>query len=395
MNKINLVDMKPGMVYDEPVYLDGRYILLTPDIPTTQELISELTKWNYNTLFTPGSPQGKEIARGIAMSNGASLEMDQKEQEGLTKARTFYMDFLDFTEKLIENFKRTNSLDLEKTADFLKKTIDLLKENQYFILRFSEISRDDEDREYFITHAVRSTILALTMALNAKSQRIPPHKIIELGISCLLHEIGMLQIPPQIYNKKGDLSPEEKKTITAHPILGYRLLKEMKGIAPLSHDILMGVLEHHERENGSGYPQKLTGDKISIYGKIISIACSYDAQISNRPYREGKDGHSSMTSLLKEMQSHYDPGFVSALMSSISLFPLGSYVEMGDGSIATVVKVSEENIRLPFVKILLDPQKHPVMDASALQTETIGHLSIVRVLNDREIETLREESLIQ
>lgn len=392
MNKILVSDLKPGLLFEQPVYLDGRYILLSPDVPTSEDLIKELNKWNFQQIFTPGNPVGKTSQAGL--SGGATnLDQDQKEREGLDEARKFYEDFLVFTEKVVDNFKRTNSLDLDRTTEYLKQTIELIKQNQFYILRFSELASSDK-HDYFVTHAVRSTILAITMALNAKQVRIPPHKVIELGISCLLHEIGMLQIPPQIYEKKGELTPEEMKTITAHPILGFRLLKDLKGIPPLSQDILMGVLQHHERENGSGYPQKLSGDSISLYGKIISIACSYDAQITTRPHREGKDGHSSMTSLLKEMQSHYDKGFVTALMSALSLFPLGSYVVMGDNGIATVVKSAEENIQLPYVKLLLDSKKHPLPENAVIQTEKEGENSIIRVLNDREVTELRDKGLI-
>ncbi|MDA3851703.1 MAG: HD domain-containing protein [Spirochaetaceae bacterium] len=393
MNKVLVAELKPDLVFEEPVYLDGRYIILSPDTPTTDELLQELHRWNYTVVFTPGNTKPIERSAGHVSMGGTNLDQNQKEREGLAKAQAFYDDFLKFTHKTLDSFGRTNSLNLDRITEYIKKAIEIVKENQYYILRFTEL-KNPQKFDYSITHAVRSTILALTIAQNVKTERIPPHKVIELGISALLHEVGMLQIPPALYNKKGNLTPEEKKTITAHPILGFRLLKEMKDIRPLSQDILMGVLQHHERENGTGYPQHLTGDKISSYGKIISIACSYDAQISNRPHREGKDGHSSMTTLLKEMQSLYDTGYVTALMASLTLFPLGSYVVLGDGTIATVVRASEQNVRLPYVKLLLDEKKNPVSDCPVVPTNQEGLQSIVRVLNHREVEELKDKSLL-
>lgn len=393
MNKILVADLKPGLYFESPVFLDGRFILLNADIPTSQELIQTLNQWNYTVIFTPGDPQGEERLGQGALAPGANLDQDEKEKEGISKAQEFYDEFLDFTSGLFENFKKTNALNLDRITDYIKNTIDMIKENQAYILRFSSL-RNDSKFPYFITHAVRSTILALTIGLNVKTVKIPPFKVIELGISCLLHEIGMMQIPEQLYNKEGILSPEEKKTITAHPILGYRLLTDLKSAVPLSQDILMGVLQHHERENGSGYPQKMMGDKISLYGKIIAIACSYDAQISSQPHSEGKDGYSTITSLIKEMQSLYDKDMVTALMSVLSLFPIGSYVVMGDESIGTVVKTSEDFFRQPYVKLQLDSKKNPIKEMPVIQSTSEGDMSIIRVLNEREVIELKNKSLL-
>ena len=148
-----------------------------------------------------------------------------------------------------------------------------------------------------------------------------------MGIASLLHEVGMLQIPTKVYDKDGSLSADEKKVIKAHTLLGFRSLREFS----LPRDILLGVLEHHERNDGSGYPQGLSTARISQFGKIIAVACSYDAQISNRPFRSGRDAHTSLTGMLREMRSHYDEDVMKALLGILSIYPLGSYITLMNG----------------------------------------------------------------
>jgi HD-GYP domain-containing protein (c-di-GMP phosphodiesterase class II) len=144
------------------------------------------------------------------------------------------------------------------------------------------------------------------------------------------------------------LSPQEKKSITTHPILGYNLLKDRQ--VPLA--VCLAALEHHERMNGSGYPRALTGDKISLYSKIIMVACSFDAVTANRPYKEAKDGYSGMVDILKNEGKQYDDLVIRALVYSLSIYPIGTQVMLTSGKIAVVVDVNPDNPRYPIVQLL-------------------------------------------
>ena len=126
----------------------------------------------------------------------------------------------------------------------------------------------------------------------------------------------MIRLPPQLYMADRQLSAQERKSITAHPVLGYNLLKERQ--VPMA--VCLAALEHHERVNGSGYPRALTGDKISLYSRIIMVACSYDAVTALRPWKEAKDGYAGMVDLLKNEGKQYDDPVIRALVYSLSIF---------------------------------------------------------------------------
>ncbi|MDC7223495.1 MAG: HD domain-containing protein [Spirochaetales bacterium] len=394
MNNIEVDKMEPGTYYASSVYLDSGFMVLSGDLPVTESLIAQLKRWQYQTLFTEGSPIPSEVSATNALS-GANLDQDEKEKEGIYQAQKAYDRYLDFAEEFYEKFKRTNHINLNILTDFIKDMIAMVKEHEEYILRFAEL-KNVKNRPYFITHAVRTTIIALTIASKLKNPRIAPHKVIEVGISCMLHEVGMLQIPPEIYNKEGTLTPEEKKTISLHPLLGYRMLKEMKELQPpLSQDILQGVLEHHERENGSGYPQKLHSPQISLYGKIIAIACSYDAQISSRPFRSEKDAHTSIATLLKEMENLYDRDILLPLLEALSLYPIGCYVIMKNQAIGVVIKTNRDKPRYPIVKLLVDENRHPYKEPPMVQTSEKEEGKIVRVLTSTEVNSLKENGVLK
>jgi HD-GYP domain-containing protein (c-di-GMP phosphodiesterase class II) len=179
-------------------------------------------------------------------------------------------------------------------------------------------------------------------------------------------------------NKRG-LNAEERNAILAHPALGYNLLKSFS--LPLA--VVVPALEHHERENGEGYPRQLTGDKIDLYSKIIAVACSYDAQTSQRPYRGAKDGVEGMMDLLKNERKQYDDAVIRALVFSLSIYPIGLYVLLSNGKKGQVVDVDPENPRYPLVQVLgvLTPE-----GKAKIQETSQGGVHIIRPLARDELE---------
>jgi HD-GYP domain-containing protein (c-di-GMP phosphodiesterase class II) len=128
------------------------------------------------------------------------------------------------------------------------------------------------------------------------------HNMHALGAGFFLHDIGKVHIDEAIINKPGKLTEEEMAVMRKHPSLGFKLLNETKQINEESRLI---VLQHHERENGTGYPRKLHGDEIHIYGRICSVADVYDALISKRPYKAMLKPFEALKVMKEEMLDHF------------------------------------------------------------------------------------------
>jgi HD-GYP domain-containing protein (c-di-GMP phosphodiesterase class II) len=135
------------------------------------------------------------------------------------------------------------------------------------------------------------------------------------------------------------LSPQERKLILAQAAIGFRILQENKYPLP----VCLAVLEHQERMDGSGYPRHITGEKISLYGRIIAVAASYTAAVSKRPFKSGLDGHSGIMDLLKDIGKRYDDRILRSLVFTLSIFPPGTFIALSNGAQGVVVKTNPEN----------------------------------------------------
>ncbi|MCR4941061.1 MAG: HD domain-containing protein, partial [Treponemataceae bacterium] len=209
---------------------------------------------------------------------------------------------------------------------------------------------------------------------------------VELGIACMLHEIGMLQLPPQYYMEDKTLSGIEKKAILTHPLYSYNILK--KANFPLS--ICLGVLDHHEREDGSGYPRHLDGANMSLYAKIIAVSCSFEALTAPRVFKDAQSSYDAMVEILKNSRKTYNESIIKALLCAVSLFPIGSYVYLSDGRIGQVVDANPENPKNPIVQVLNDPTV--LSDKEELIKTSDTGIHIIRALNNEETEEVRNSA---
>jgi HD-GYP domain-containing protein (c-di-GMP phosphodiesterase class II) len=337
-----------GSYFTQPVFLDDEFILVPPEMPFTEEMADSLIKWQFREVLSTGEPL--EDPRSEAEDADSEEETGKgkvilSDQDAIKRAKDFYSRFIQYAEELFTQVAIKNRLDFKEVALKMKEVCEVVKEDRRFLLRVQKVLDPKSDQNYLTSHAVKSTVIALVIGSYLK---LPLHRLVELGTAALLHEIGMIKLPPQIYLNKRALSPPERTAILTHPILSYELLKSFE--FPLS--ISMAALEHHERENGEGYPRKLTGDKISLYAKIIAVACSYEALTTKRPHREAKDGYTGMLDLLKNEGNQYDDTVIRALVYSLSIYPIGLYVLLSNGKQAQVIDVNPEKPRYPIVQIL-------------------------------------------
>jgi HD-GYP domain-containing protein (c-di-GMP phosphodiesterase class II) len=358
MKRLPVFELKAGSYYNEPVFLEDNFILLTLETPLSQELIDSLNEWEYSAVqsegIVSGAPfgggekkEGKDsspdAAEAPAQKTGEAAptppNKDQKES-----AAAGYKGFYVFTEQVLTDYVNKSELNVQQISYKVKELVEALQENRRTFLKLIEAEKSEN---MIVTHAVKSTIIALLLGTYF---RFPAHKMIELGTAAVLHEIGMVRLPPQVYQSSRPLSDQERKAITAHPVIGFNILREAQ--FPLS--VCLAALEHHERMDGSGYPRALSGDKISAYAKIITAACSYEALTSARPYKEAKDGHAGIVDLLKNVGKQYDEAVIKGLVVTFSLYPVGLHVLLSDGRKAQVVDVNPDNPRYPVVAVLGD-----------------------------------------
>lgn len=412
MNSFKVSDIKPGDFFSDDVFIDKSFLILTNTIPVSEELIAALNDWSFKEIISEGSRSTAEKATeekavpeaglieiteevdsdvfSMQKPDSATLKQniaDMENQEDaeashITTVLNVYNEYLNYIYAVYTRYATHKELDYDDIAATVKELCFFIKDNKNYILRLNP-TQDAQSKMFLINHSLRSTIVAITIGFQL---RFPLSKLVELGIACILHEIGMLQLPPQYYLADKTLSGIEKKAILTHPLFSYNILK--KANFPLS--ICLGVLDHHEREDGSGYPRHLDGSKMSLYAKIIAVACSYEAITAPRHFKDAQSSYEAMVEILKNSRKTYNKSIIKALLCALSLFPIGSYVYLSDGRIGQVINANPENPKCPIVQVLNDPTT--LSDKEEIITTSDTGIHIVRALNKEETEEVRNSA---
>jgi len=381
MNTYQIKEIGNDIFFTKNTYLDKGFIITAPEMPFTEEIVILLEKWSFKSVYSEGEKSSEyaavKEAASFAAQDGTVGINQVTDGDKLQKAEEFYSSFLFFVENMFVKASVSDELDEKGITDKIRDMVDYIRDERRFIMRVLKNIEPAPGKNYLATHSVRSTILSIIIGTYLKLQN---YRLIELGVAALMHEAGMLKLPSNTYLSQRALSATEQKAILTHPILGYSMLKSFNFPLP----VCLCALEHHERENGTGYPRKLSGDKISLYSKIIAVACSYEALNSKRPHKEAKDGYTGMLELLKNEGKQYDDTVVRALVLSLSIYPIGLYVLLSNNKKGQVVDVNPENPRFPIVQVFGEF----TADGKVKTMQTAPNaLTIVRPLNRTEIDT--------
>jgi HD-GYP domain-containing protein (c-di-GMP phosphodiesterase class II) len=173
------------------------------------------------------------------------------------------------------------------------------------------------------------------------------------------------------------LTPGEKAMISKHPVYGYSILKSLN--FPTS--IQLGTLEHHEKENGIGYPRRLPSEKISFNAKVISVVCSYEAITSKRNYKSERSSLDAIVEMLLNKNNAYSQDIIKALLYTVSLYPIGSYVYLKNRKVAIVTDTDPDNPKNPVVELVTEKNA----DGSPITLKTSNpDYAILRTLSKQE-----------
>lgn len=326
MRYVPIEYVKESMILGKTLYGNNGEVLLTRGTPILLSYIKILIHLGYSGLCIKD-----ELSEGITMPEIISEEL---------KMRT-----INSVKSLMQpNCKKKQiQASLKMIEKLLGNIADEISRNKDIMVNILDLRAASE---YTFYHSVNVCVLSMVLGVAIKLKK---EDLCLLGISSLLHDMGKIYIPNKILDKPGELTTAEFDVIKQHPRNGYIYVKEN---LDTNSKVYVGIYQHHERYDGTGYPLNIKGNKISLFGRIIAIADVYDALVSDRPYRKSVLPSEGIEYIMGSGGTMFDANLAKILSTKVAPYPVGTCVKLSNDLIGIVVENYSSYCLRPSVRII-------------------------------------------
>ena len=373
MKTIKVSTLRPGMKFDQPVFIEGDNILVPAGVAIKEKDIERLSRWDIEDVFTDGEEIRESTADAATKLKEMPAWLPKKEE----KSRRIYRSAVDKVDAIFQDVADGTYLNHEPIDSVVKEMLDVLRQNKNELIQLILLGEWIERR--LSVSAINCMIVA---AVIGSTMRLASHRLLQLATGALLHDIGMLKVEREILEKQGRLSSDELNRMRAHPVMGYQIIsKDMK----YPEEIALVALQHHEHWDGRGYPRSLKGEDITLFARIVAVADAYEAMVSERPYRNSIIGYNAMKTVLSDNGKHFDPQVLKAFLESMGIFPIGSVVQLNNSSIGRVSENHTDAPLRPKIELLIDELGNQIEGSEIVDLLNKKSLFIVKAIDPKLI----------
>ncbi|NOX07968.1 MAG: HD-GYP domain-containing protein [Gammaproteobacteria bacterium] len=268
--------------------------------------------------------------------------------EEIQQARSIYKAATKAMNNIMTDARLGKQVQVELVQPIAEQMIESAFRNKDALISLSRIKSKDE---YTFMHSVS---VAGLMVSFGRAMDMDKKVIHEIAVGGLLHDIGKMSIPLEILNKPGKHTPSEWEIMKSHVVHSREILKQTPGISQQALDV--GAL-HHERYDGSGYPDGLKHDQISEIGQMSAIVDVYDALTSIRVYKDAWEPTITLKKMLEWSPHHFNPELIQRYIRSLGIYPIGTLVELESGLVGVVIEQGEGSLLQPMLRIFYNAKK--------------------------------------
>jgi putative nucleotidyltransferase with HDIG domain len=284
-------------------------------------------------------------------------------------AKKVFFETIGTIKEMLTQIKGKQYADVRKLKRLAQKAVHLIIEDESILLGMTTIKNYDE---YTFNHSVNVSIYSLAMG---KRLGFSKKTLTELGITALLHDIGKSKIPREVLNKPASLNEEEWGIMKKHPLMGVEIVLNLKQLGEINPRMVVGIFDHHLKSDLSGYPKLFRKKEVSLFGRIIQIADSYDAMSTPRIYKKTPyTPEQALAIMLREKTVHFDPVLLKIFIGLVGIYPIGSLVLLNTRELGIVYKPSHDArwLERPIVILVARDEKGDVKKEVIDLTETDG-----------------------
>jgi putative nucleotidyltransferase with HDIG domain len=275
-------------------------------------------------------------------------------EEELVKAKEIKKEAIILVHTMMQDIRFGRQIKTEHVEPVVEKMIDSIFRNKNALTSLSRIKTADE---YTFLHSVS---VGVQMIAFGKYLDLDLKILKSIGMGGVLHDVGKMKVPAEILNKRGQLTEEEFLILKEHVNYGCEILEQVSGIDETARSV---VAQHHERVDGSGYPNALTCNELNLYGQMASIVDIYDALTSERCYKDKILPTDALRKIFEWGNVHFNSKLVQHFIRCVGIYPVGTFVSLESGLIGAVVEHNEKSLLEPVIRVFYDTKNGNYLSA--------------------------------